>query len=427
MEKSKLTLSAGQLSLITLYFLNYGGYLKIIMPQVSELIELVRLGLVGLVIVVGVRKKIIFKLDKYTIGIIVMFVALFTLIGLSYFKSTSPEYAKLELKGIFLLWLYVVAIVYAVKMLSIRELDEKYFMFVIKCNVALIMIYTVFNMGVIITAFTSGTRIGNNVDSNPIWIARFCCETALLMCIANVKKIKKSYILALILIIMVAFATGSRGPIISLAIILMYYFFVVKKYRVNVNRVVSAGLLVLGIAVVVVIMLTGSSSLLSSRFSFKSMFVSSPGYRMDRYIYTIRQIVKAPINAQGLGSWGTNYWNQVPYFPWWYVAEGKGADYPHNIILELWYESGVLAVIAFAMVIWFAYKKCKFGQENKIWIILWCVLLLNIAYSMFSGDVVSGNRGIYYTITMIFSMNILQEVKKDVKEEKNDIHCVGIS
>lgn len=57
---------------------------------------------------------------------------------------------------------------------------------------------------------------------------------------------------------------------------------------------------------------------------------------LDRYSYTLRE-VKGNIWGHGLGSWGKNYWGDLRAI----------YDYPHNILLEIAYETGVLSSLLF--------------------------------------------------------------------------------
>lgn len=98
---------------------------------------------------------------------------------------------------------------------------------------------------------------------------------------------------------------------------------------------------------------------------------------MDRYSYTLRE-VKGNIWGHGLGSWGKNYWGDLRAI----------YDYPHNILLEIAYETGVLQMLLFCVMFVIILKK-------SIGSYLFYFILLQFLYSMTSGTFAGGNDLLY--------------------------------
>ena len=208
-------------------------------------------------------------------------------------------------------------------------------------------------------------------------------------------------------------AAGARGPIIafglSMVIFLLWSIWIIPEIRIErfglklgiTMAIISSLIFIffnkLGINVIAVRFLTllreegGGGSALQ---------------RWDYYQHAVDLIKTFPFFGQGTGSFGLSYLGQ------------DIRVYPHNILLELWAENGIIGVVFFLIMIGYTLGKtiAKLliikGREREIskaLLTLGCFMLFN---AMLSGDI-NDNR-------MLFTFLALNGVKISFKKDRNE-------
>lgn len=184
-------------------------------------------------------------------------------------------------------------------------------------------------------------------------------------------------LIAIVVFAAAVFWAQSKGPVLALFVTLLAYVFhaLGKGWRFVVVGVVGAGLVIgvylletraidleaLGRLAVLVQIVSGDTSVISDAAN-----VGSLGVRFEMWKESIDLLVRAPFGV-GLGGWATG------------VTFYSDMSYPHNLILELLNEGGIL-IGTFALIPFCIFL---FGSRNNIY--YFCAFFLLIA-QMFSGD-----------------------------------------
>lgn len=287
----------------------------------------------------------------------------------------------LKATNMFKITIYFFTVQYLVTTNNIH-FDRDFIVRLLSFNCLIFFLFLLWDYQELYNNFTNGIgrlEISNTKkEVNPIWTARILCDTILgLIIIKPVIKIRTIVILSLL--IFFAILTGSKGPILSLLVVLGIWLLVriFKRTSINHRRWAVAILLLGAVVSVIGIGYLASSKNFSDRFSLHAVLDMAKGSRMDRYTYTLRE-VKGNIWGHGLGSWGKNYWGDLRAI----------YDYPHNILLEIAYETGVLQMLLFCVMFVIILKK-------SIGSYLFYFILLQFLYSMTSGTFAGGNDLLY--------------------------------
>jgi O-antigen ligase len=269
-----------------------------------------------------------------------------------------------------------------------------------------------FKTGQFITAF----------GSNYIALARISGVALLavisIMLIDAKGKINRTALLAVCLLLLWSLmSAGARGPVIafglSMVVFLLWGIWVIPEIKIE-----RFGLkLFIAMAII--------SSLFFIFFNRLGMNVivsrfltlvqeqgggSSALQRWDYYQHAVKLIKIFPLFGQGTGSFGLSY---------------LGEDirvYPHNILLELWAENGIISVVFFLIMIAVTFGKTIVklltikGREREIsksLLTLGCFMFFN---SMFSGDI-NDNR-ILFTFLALNGVQLSFQKDRDKKYAK---------
>ena len=215
-------------------------------------------------------------------------------------------------------------------------------------------------------------------------------------------------------------AAGARGPIIafglSMVIFLLWSIWIIPEIRIE-----RFGLkLFIAMAII--------SSLIFIFFNKLGMNVIAVRFitllreeggggsalqRWDYYQHAVELIKTFPFFGQGTGSFGLSY---------------VGQDirvYPHNILLELWAENGIIGVVFFLIMIGYTLGKTTVklltieGRQREIsksLLTLGCFMLFN---AMLSGDI-NDNR-------MLFTFLALNGIKLYFQKDRSKKHVEGFA
>jgi O-antigen ligase len=186
---------------------------------------------------------------------------------------------------------------------------------------------------------------------------------------------------------------GSRGALVSGTLALLFVWSQIARTRQS--RVIGLGLA----AAVIIALATGAGGLAGSaavRYR-QSLLTTSPSAilrdRGQRFDEGWRLAVAHPL---GVGTAGYN-------------ALTGGLQYPHNIILELASEQGLIGVALFvALVIaaWRARRLTTLGPRSPEAVLTGALIVLFFAESLFSDDI-NGNRLLWFALGLALAVRRL--------------------
>jgi hypothetical protein len=344
------------------------------------------------------KTKINTNLLGYIIYIIILTILLFY--GVTY--SNAPEYG-LEKSEIFAFW----TLYFALTAITIARNPH----FFIRVNViigTLFLFFLILKFGDPIHYLqnaSNSTRLGEDSGSDdselndPIWIARYLgFYMIMLLCSnSNTKRIFIFKCLFLLIAFSYIITTGSKGPIIALVVAMA-----LKLRREQLIKYLAGGTVIITILILIAPLLIANNDFLRSRF-------------LDSNSVDSRNELQGTV-LQSFGDFSTmNYFFGRGTGEIGYVLTGfDERAYPHNILIELAYENGLLAIFIFSIVILLAAKriiKIIFSNDvyGKIFCILFIYFLLN---AQFSGDI-TVNEFLFASFLWLISYNKIMYINNE--------------
>jgi len=367
--------------LYTIYILVCGGYVKLFFPVIGILIDILQVSMSVLCLLMN-RSIRIYK--GRPLSAFIRMIAALLLMCASYIYSTDKVLGKSRLI-ICIMTIVYMAIVYMIAVQLTRTEMERLIKVFIYFNQVIITTYFLLYLGSFISAVNIGGRLGDAVG-NSIWLGRLCAEQIALIVIHNNWKLTGLEKLNLLFLLLTCIMTGSKGPLISVIMLLAFTY--VINTRLTGKKIVIVCLAVIGVAVIIYYITNSTNYFIISRFSLDSALVKDPGYRVSRYTYTLGAIPEQLITGHGMGSWAKYYWGSFGIIP-------TANDYPHNIVLEMLFESGFVMTLLWIGAIFKIYNFFRSYRQDALYVFM-LVLLANVLFGMFSGSIIDGNRGIYY-------------------------------
>lgn len=225
---------------------------------------------------------------------------------------------------------------------------------------------------------------------NNIWLSRMLAICGLYLFINltfNLKMIVKLTLISVFFITMILI--GSRGPVLSFILSAGVYFMV--KNRNNIKIMIAGGVfaLVLGIIVIQLSSISISSNVASFLTHGKSDKIENVEKADDRsgiYPGTIAVIADNPVFGVGLAMWFKHYYN--------YIGKNVGSDYlyPHNFLLEVLSELGLIGLVLF-LFLFKPYKRifCLNNQYNIF-------ILLGLLFASTSSDITQNSTPFIFSL-----------------------------
>ncbi len=239
--------------------------------------------------------------------------------------------------------------------------------------------------------------------SNPIWISRATLLYVSIVLITLEKKLIYKIIL-MIPGIIAAFLAQSKGPFIGLFIGFGGYYYLQYRGKNKTSNkwlfLFKTVILILFIIAFINILIESFDFFKNSRFavlfSIRKLF-SEPTFleRVVRFTKAINIFFHNIILGAGIGGF----------------APFDERYYPHNIILEIASELGIVGLSIWSILIYNTYKLSK---DNKLFFILF---IQTLTYAMFSGDLGFNNEYVLISF-MILSMSSIYSSSKNKELSK---------
>jgi len=210
--------------------------------------------------------------------------------------------------------------------------------------------------------------------------------------------------------------TGSRGPLIGIALTLPIAMVVCKRHASKVWQliVVSA----------IVIMFIASFAMLSEQITSRiaSMWKSSydlreaTSSRTYRFAWVIDHVAERPVFGHGAGAWSVDRWG---------VDE---RSYPHNIILELLYEGGLVGILTVSLFLWLIFRRWRQAarfvrlyeldiEAFQIVHIAGLLFLYTLSQTMKSGDINDARFMFFCAGLVVASFSIVRRMAEEISLE----------
>jgi len=208
---------------------------------------------------------------------------------------------------------------------------------------------------------------------NPIWISRVCLEMFLLYLLFLRPTIIKSSLL-LFIIIPIIYASGSKGPVVSFLFTLILFYFRSKKWSfINFKSIIFLLILIFGY-----FYLMQFDNYFVQRFLILTPEAIDPNSLQESRAYFIPLIVVNFFKSDFITIlFGAGVGNTSKIFYSNYVND---RFYPHNILVEILCEFGIIVLFVLIILTVLFYVRNKSGFKY--------VFVYFVFNAMFSGDII---------------------------------------
>lgn len=393
--KKRIEISKETVAVFLCYCLVYFGNVKLFFPQLGTIAEILQI----VMLFASVLYVVKYKLRPYiSISInIVLFSFFYLMYFCLAFLSDNSVGLKTNISSSLINLVFIVLILF----LSQGIEFEKYLLFSVVSNWVMICLYMLLNLGLIMSYIIKARRIESLELPNPIWVARFAGDIFLLSWMyyfyKKDAKSRKLLFVILIPILIMLVVTGSKGVIAALFGTLLYFHMTKSINKRNKIRA-FAGILAVVILMFVIVHFWGISRL-AGYFRFDTIMDRRQGARLDRYIYAFNHISENLMMGHGVGSWGRYFLNKDIY------------DYPHNILLEIIFECGVITLAVFIIMFIGLFISEKKNRTYEVHILI-SLTLFYLINAMFSGGLMTGNKNVFVYYCLVSSFLELNRKRK---------------
>ncbi|MES2755846.1 MAG: O-antigen ligase family protein [Pseudomonadota bacterium] len=221
---------------------------------------------------------------------------------------------------------------------------------------------------------------------NPIWIGRAAFECVLISTLILGRR-RWHVAIILLLAVFVTYVSGTKGPLVSFLVVAL--LFLAKKMRASSFKYVAGSIIGLGVLAAVFFVVT--SSLDAESYFVQRFLMSVPDGSSDEILESARTtmwpvslalLAKADVFnllfGHGVGEFATFYFGQAQNFRF----------YPHNLLLELVIEQGLVVMIIFLLYIIRLFAKSVSGFKY--------LMVYFVVNAMFSGDLILNEYIFFY-------------------------------
>lgn len=232
------------------------------------------------------------------------------------------------------------------------------------------------------------------MDLNPVGVARMTglfvvTGIAVLIGTRLGRALQLSILAAVVVCAIVTSATGSRGPIVSIIVAVATVVFLTLRSRDVHIKFLIIVMAVLGTAIGLALHLNPSG--------FSRVLDGGDSGRSGLYSFTLTEAVS---NPDGIG------WGGFATVAWRWGSDGDRI-YPHNVLLELLVEGGVIAFLGFALVFTFAVwrgARSYLQSKDRVECAALGVYVYALANAQFSSDLV-GNRMLWVSLGLVLALS----------------------
>ena len=360
--------------------MQYSGSLKIVSATLMYLL------FIGLSFILFIKND--FKISSYSRIYLISLLAYIFYLLISLMISPSKDYGSYK----FLMTTIFIFVALAVVLNSYYSNFHYSFFF----TAVIIVLFIYFNYGSPFELAEEASifyRLGNEDDKNPIILARGLGFSIITLSFiqSGVKwKTGFKYLVIIIAFVYMVFS-GSKGPVFSLIIALGYVLWIRQNGKLNYKRIIFIGVFSTFFFSLLINSNTFENSLVSNRFLDNTGSYDS---RLDQYELVLNGI------------------QNFNFFEW-FIGKGLGSYailayktdiriYPHNLTLELLYETGIIGLlIFFIIVIMPIFKLTKLDKQGRYYL---AVLIYYFINAQFTGDLMANALIFVFAAMVIYSL-----------------------
>jgi len=254
---------------------------------------------------------------------------------------------------------------------------------------------------------TSSDRL-SVLGGGPIVFARWMNIGLIILFFIKQSRINKKNILLMLFFLVLSLAAGSRGPVLSLVITFAVYFFL--NFQKVFLRVLFSLSLIGSIA-----FFSGINTSILDIGKTERLVTKDNKSKNARMVFASRSfdlMSHYPLGV-GLGNWQV-YANKIK------PTHLLKHQYPHNLVLEIFSElgiiSGILFLILLLKILFYNYKKMYLNKNNEhsFYTLLFYLQLYLISNSFFSGSL-NDSRLLFVVMAMsLIETSLILKAKKNV-------------
>ena len=246
------------------------------------------------------------------------------------------------------------------------------------------------------------------LGGGPIVFARWMNIGLIILFFIKQSRINKKNILLMLFFLVLSLAAGSRGPVFSLAITFAVYFFL--NFQKVFLRVLFFSFLIASIA-----FFSGINTSILGIWKTERLVTKDNRSKNARMVFASRSfdlMSHYPLGV-GLGNWQV-YANKIK------PTHLLKHQYPHNLVLEIFAElgiiSGILFLIILIKILFYNYKKMYLNKNNEdsFYPLLFYLQFYLIINSFFSGSL-NDSRLLFVVMAMsLIEIPLILKAKKNV-------------
>lgn len=350
------------------------------------------------------------SIKKYMVAPLVVFLFILSLVLVSYLYTQSEIYATEKL--IKFIALSSPAILLPFFLFDNRESVYRFLFYLAALSVVL-------SAALIPSAINKGSELSfvGFGDGNYQGITRLngvaLIILTFLFLVGEKRKIIKFFtFISIMLVSFLLFSAGGRMPIVALLIAVIYAAYQLIKIHKGVVFVRKGTKTLLYASLfgsVVIVFLAAKGFFNTVLYRFGVLFhevgggLSASG-RIERFITALDIFKQNPIFGAGLGSFPI-YYNGIDL-----------PDYPHNIVLEILAEFGLIGFVVFSLYFLLTIYRGMIVKDRRwymsnLQLTVACLFIYYLANSMVSGDI-NSNRPMYVFMSLLCVIPFIKKIKK---------------
>lgn len=349
------------------------------------------------------------SIKKYMVAPLVVFLFILSLVLVSYLYTQSEIYATEKL--IKFIALSSPAILLPFFLFDNRESVYRFLFYLAALSVVL-------SAALIPSAINKGSELsfvgfGGNYQGITRLNGVALIILTFLFLVGEKRKIIKFFtFISIMLVSFLFFSAGGRMPIVALLIAVIYAAYQLIKIHKGVVFVRKGTKTLLYASLfgsVVIVFLAAKGFFNTLLYRFGVLFHEAGGGlsasgRIERFITALDIFKQNPIFGAGLGSFPI-YYNGIDL-----------PDYPHNIVLEILAEFGLIGFVVFSLYFLLTIYRGMIVKDRRwymsnLQLTVACLFIYYLANSMVSGDI-NSNRPMYVFMSLLCVLPFIKKIKK---------------